>query len=1417
MSTTLPLIEDLRSACTDGIWIRAREYLHVLVKAVVSSSSTAMQVASKDRLLEIKDLLKENSAILNILLDVVWLETSMAEPLDGSYQEPLIDLLKELVHHIPSLHDPLLEILDITLLKMVGVTTSVPELQKKIRLTNTQQFYRQHKFNLAVEESEGFAKFLHTVVLLLDESTPSSVVEKGSEMIMRLIASFSLDPNRCLDILLDILDRELEASNIIKSTGATYTVEVPKGVTSRLTKLLHLISGMALDKLPALLAFKFSSAKDGNRVLCYTAFLVRHNVLNLSEFLTCLPEWVTVLESTYDAVRKQERETVRSMGRVRLGSSSKPSEEKTKSVDISPVANHPTTHLILLLLKLNQFNTIESLFKPYWSMLCCLFPESIGCSICDEVEGCLTPYVGNRLGTLWAREPVPEPDVGKDGDISPSLSKILSFSVHKLEYTRESGCSALCPSLFCKLCRLLAAALENEKPSEECINFLRKFLLPSIGLFKHTPAVSMEVWKILQHLPYQTRYMLYSSWRGTGLERNAILSMKPLWEIQGEILAGKDARHALKRLSKDTIRDSCRAIAKVCHSHPLVVFSTILGQIESYDNLVQVMVDALRFVTPLSLDVLAFCILSRLDGTGGGGVNRSRLKDDGVNVSQWLQSLESFIGALYKHFPFLEMGGIMSYLMERVSTGHVMELGVLRMLLKEAGGWSFADYAPAASLSSTQLDGRAGSTLLKRETMSFGVFERFNKNASASVRRILLKDNVGVKLLILLSQLPFQIVFEPKLKDNTPVKLIGNLVDTCQVTTAMLLGFLTDPSPDNVAPDSEKTKNNISSFAKSLPSFGALREEYELDVASAWMLARPLIRIVGSGGAGSDGNSSEQLATAKSSKESSNAMPSETRTSHVTQSLFETFYTYTMYDVYCPEDIYKAEIDRLAKEEERLSRQSSTSQGNSQSRPTSEPDEASELARVRATATKLKTDLTEQKANVASCRDEIASNAKHFFVPEKNIQQEASLFFCTCIYPRCMKGPDDALYCARFILLLHSLEVPGLSTMHLLDVLIVSSSKSLFGLTEGEASNVAILLNEIWMTVSKWRYDEDEFNNGLGGKTVSRMVCRDEGIKEEVVPVSFKRFIEMYNKWHHSIGMTALGCLRSKEYMHARNALIVLTRMVGSFPTRPRLANKLLKDLQPMQDESFPFADLRASAQAYSTQLIKARDEGVWKEESAEAVEARLSKEKAAAAVRQKKAEQQMAQLKLDSEKITEEIGDKESWGRDRRAPHRSQGHEDSRTSNRGGGAGAVSDSKSLHQTQPKEREASHRHGGSTRDDSRSSRDRATVTSRNEPSSSAGTGQTTRRGQTSEDTRTTSTTSAAASRGLEGRWQKASAPEPSRGSKRSRSPSPVDPGEITLDDNGGRSKRQRQDNRPEDNRQPASEEGRKPSFRRRRR
>lgn len=52
--------------------------------------------------------------------------------------------------------------------------------------------------------------------------------------------------------------------------------------------------------------------------------------------------------------------------------------------------------------------------------------------------------------------------------------------------------------------------------------------------------------------------------------------------------------------------------------------------------------DMLIFFTQLEYDILEYVVIERL-AQGG----REKLKDDGLNLSDWLQSLASFWGHLY--------------------------------------------------------------------------------------------------------------------------------------------------------------------------------------------------------------------------------------------------------------------------------------------------------------------------------------------------------------------------------------------------------------------------------------------------------------------------------------------------------------------------------------------------------------------------------------------------------------------------------------------------------------------------------------------------------------------------------------------------------------------------------------------------
>ena len=645
---------------------------------------------------------------------------------------------------------------------------------------------------------------------------------------------------------------------------------------------------------------------------------------------------------------------------------------------------------------------------------------------------------------------------------------------------------------------------------------------------------------------------------------------------------------------------------------------------------------------------------------------------DGMNLSQWLQSLESFIGAFYKQCPTVEFRGLLLYLIQRLKDGHVLELGVLRTLLKTAGGYSFADYSPAASLSASQIAGRAGSRRLKAET--FGVVDKYNSQASAKVLSVLQTDRTGVKLLILLAQTRNRIVFQQGQHELEHVKLLGSFTDSCQVVMSILLEFLTDDTTADgaavaLAPTTKGTqkgkqansadnKTATSVYGASLPSLRSLHEDFGLDPYMAWMLQRPLYHNnVSSTTNGANGS--------KPSKESYEAVVKSMFPTDVlatmSASLMEAFFAHSLRDIYVPEATYKSEIARLKKEEDRLVNLQRNDQKHLLGISFTRADEA-ELERVRRVGKTLINDLNAQKKHSDKVRKELASKANSFFGKDVDPLKSVQSFLVHCVYPRCVLSPDDAMYTAKFMAMLHKFETPRFNILQCFDELIAAVRASLFCSTESEAAAVGILLEETWKCIGRWRYDKQAFTTEIVGKidafeSRSTLTPTAEGKKTEEngtttvsssspSPMNAVVYKTLYDKWHTWMGACMLGCLRSTEYMHLRSCFVVMSRIVNVFPTRPKLGEMIIKAMDPFQEDDFPLADIKTAAQAYVVLLTKARGQGSWKEEDAAAVKARADKEKAAIAERKRKAREQFDAMNVETEQINREIGEKESRGR---------------------------------------------------------------------------------------------------------------------------------------------------------------------------
>lgn len=202
-----------------------------------------------------------------------------------------------------------------------------------------------------------------------------------------------------------------------------------------------------------------------------------------------------------------------------------------------------------------------------------------------------------------------------------------------------------------------------------------------------------------------------------------------------------------------------------------------------------------------------------------------------------------------------------------------------------------------------------------------------------------------------------------------------------------------------------------------------------------------------------------------------------------------------------PSERYSLEINRLNREIERLSRiqqgkglsaitaaaaaaGGSASQIRDASKFTNE--HKTEQDRLKHNVDKLNTDFSRQQKRCELVLAKLEAQ-KHTLIKTINAaaglidEGLASAFLTYCVYPRFLCSPEDALFCAYFVKLMHKMKVPGFSTIEFIDGVVNAITGSLYATTEDEAGNAAIFLNELWKSTNLWRYDNDSFASELKG------------------------------------------------------------------------------------------------------------------------------------------------------------------------------------------------------------------------------------------------------------------------------------------------------------------------------------------------
>ncbi|KAM4695761.1 THO complex subunit 2 [Rhinophrynus dorsalis] len=1050
------------------------------------------------------------------------------------------------------------ERLDPETLESLGLIKQSQQFNQKSVKIKTKLFYKQQKFNLLREENEGYAKLIAELGQDLSGGIKSDLI---LENIKSLIGCFNLDPNRVLDIILEVYECRPEHDDFFVPLIESYMSMCEQQT------LCHILG----------FKFKFYQEPSGETPISLyrvAAVLLQHNLIELEDlYVHLLPLDSSIMEEHKKEVM-EAKQIVRKLTLVVLSSDKSDEKDKEKDKDEEKTEKPPDNQklgLLEALLKIGDWQHAQSIMDqmpPFYATS----HKAIALALCHLVHITIDP--------LYRRVGVPKGARGSR--VIPLHSKRAPKPVEHFEDMRRDVFSMLCflgphlahdPILLAKIVRLgkawskefqaEAGKHEDKERSEVMFSCLLSItdqvLLPSLSLMECNACMSEELWGLIRTFPYQYRYRLYGQWKNETYNSHPLLVKVKAQTIDR-------AKYIMKRLTKENVKPSGRQIGKLSHSNPTILFDYILSQIQSYDNLITPVVDSLKYLTSLNYDVLAYCIIEAL-----ANPEKEKMKHDDTTISSWLQSLASFCGAIFRKYP-IDLAGLLQYVANQLKAGKSFDLLILKEVVQKMAGIEITE-----EITMEQLEAMTGGEQLKAEGGYFGQI-RNTKKSSQRLKDALLDHDLALPLCLLMAQQRNGVVFQEGGEKH--LKLVGKLYDQCHDTLVQFGGFLA---------------SNLSTedYIKRVPSIDVLCNDFHTPHDAAFFLSRPMYTHHIS-------SKYDELKKAeKGNKQQHKVHKYITSCEHVmapvheavislhppkvwddiSPQFYSTFWSLTMYDLAVPCSAYDREINKLKVQMKAL-------EENLDMPPNKKKKEKE---RCTALQDKLLEEKKKQTDHVERVLRRMNLEKENWLLARSTKNETITKFLQLCIFPRCIFSAIDAVYCARFLELVHQQKTPNFCTLLCYDRVFSDIIYTVASCTENEASRYGRFLCCMLETVTKWHSDKATYDKDCGSYPGFVTVLRASGFDggtNKADQLDYENFRHVVHKWHYKLTKASVHCLETGEYTHIRNILIVLTKILPWYPKVMNLGQALERRVQRIcQEEKEKRPDLYALAMGYSGQL----------------------------------------------------------------------------------------------------------------------------------------------------------------------------------------------------------------------------------------
>ncbi|XP_069131332.1 THO complex subunit 2-like isoform X4 [Argopecten irradians] len=972
------------------------------------------------------------------------------------------------------------------------------------------------------------------------------------ENLKSLIGCFDLDPNRVLDILLESFERRPELHDFYVPLFKEY-------VTEQKT-LCHI------------LGFKFHFFKEEETpASLYTlaAQLLQNGLIDLDTLYPHLsPPDAKIREQHQKDIDEAKAYTKKLSVVVLSDRAEDKKDDETVKVDVH--LTNQKLGLIEALLGLGAWDNAKQILDRLPEFFATIY-KPIARALCSLVHFMMDPVYKRNSGLPSKILKSKLQDGGKFGSKVAQAHTFRQLHQMVLPVMRYLGPYTSCdPILMVKIIRLGKNFMAKRQsggisPDDEVayygfLNMLDEVLLPGMVLLPCNCCISEELWGFIRLFPYMLRYRLYGNWKNDTYSHHSKL-------IRARADCMERAKYIMKRLAKENVKPSGRQLGKLSHSNPGVVFEYVLSQIQRYDNFIGPVVDSLKYLTSLSYDVLAFCIIEAV-----ANPEKDRMKYDDTNISLWLQSLANFTGSICRKYN-IELAGVMQYVANQLKAGKSFDLLLLREVVQKMAGIEISE-----EITGDQLDAMSGGELLRQEGGYFSQV-RNTKKSSTRLKDTLLEHDLALSLCLLIAQHRDGVIFHEGA--DTHLKLIGKLYDQCQDTLVQFGSFL------SMQLSSEE-------FVKRLPDVDTLITTYHIPPDAAFFLCRPAFTYA------INSKFDELRKIDKSNKHNSSQQKMQRYieasefvngpvielvrplyTAKVWEDLsapfFVTFWSLQMYDLAVPSNVYD-------KQNQQLSTQINSIEDN---KDMPQSKKKKEKERCNTLMDKLKDEEKKQGEHVARVLNRLKNQKEQWFISRSSKNETITQFLQLCIFPRCCFTAIDALYCAKFIHILHDLKTPNFSTLICYDRIFCDITYTVTCCTENEAHRYGRFLCTALDTIMRWHSNrsiyEKECASYPGFVTVFRKGTDSNNKADQL---DYENYRHVCHKWQFRITKAMVSCLESGKFIQIRNALIVLTKILQHYPRITQFGQALERRVDRLrQEEKDKRQDIYALAMGYSGQL----------------------------------------------------------------------------------------------------------------------------------------------------------------------------------------------------------------------------------------